>query len=217
MRFYPLSRKLRFTPKPATIRGIVGLILMVTLASCTTQAALEAEMAAQEATRVMQEQTAAAVAQAEERERAAELQRRREQQVAERARLQAQRDRQAAAAQARADEERRQREEAERVENERLAVIAAAQAQRQAKLNRISALEAQIASIQDEVSNDDASASFIEEAIVVAEELLDALAAEQAKYEDTDASGNTVQPLSKDLIADLEARKDNLVRQASSQ
>ena len=40
--------------------------------------------------------------------------------------------------------------------------------------------------------------------LTVAEELLDALAYEQSKYEDTDASGNTVEPLAKETLAELE-------------
>ena len=51
----------------------------------------------------------------------------------------------------------------------------------------------------------------------MAEELLQMLIAEQSKYENTDANGNTVNPLSKDLIAELEARKNELVRQSQSQ
>ena len=49
---------------------------------------------------------------------------------------------------------------------------------------------------------------------MVAEELLDVLTTEQAKYERTDDYGNTLEPLAKELIAELEARKDSLVRQA---
>ena len=55
------------------------------------------------------------------------------------------------------------------------------------------------------------------EAIAVAEQLLDVLTEEQVKYEDTDADGNTVQPLSKELIAELENIKNDLVRQVNSQ
>ena len=62
-----------------------------------------------------------------------------------------------------------------------------------------------------------AEAEILQEAILVAEELLDVLTAEQAKYENTDETGNTVEDLAKDLIAELESRKDSLVRQATSQ
>ena len=40
---------------------------------------------------------------------------------------------------------------------------------------------------------------------------------EQDKYENTDAAGNTLEPLAKDLIAELESRKDELLRQSNSQ
>ena len=198
-------------------RIMAGLLLLFMLGACTSQAAREAELASIEAERVAEEQQAARIAQEEQRTRAAELQRQREAQAVERARLQAERDRQVAAAQARADEERRQREEAERREQARLAAIAAAEAERQQKLERISQLEQQIASIQSRVSNDEIATAVLQEAIMVAEELLEVLTAEQAKYENTDVGGNTVEPLAKDLIAELEARKNNLVRQIQSQ
>ena len=54
------------------------------------------------------------------------------------------------------------------------------------------------------------------QAIETAEELLTALAEEQAKYESTDEAGNTVEPLAKELIAELESVKNELVRQANS-
>ena len=207
------------TPFNLTViaRITAGLLLLFMLGACTSQAAREAELAAVEAERVAVEQQAARIAQEEQRTRAAELQRQREAQAVERARLQAERDRQVAAAQARADEERRQREEAERREQARLAAIAAAEAERQQKLERISQLEQQIASIQSRVSNDEIATAVLQEAIMVAEELLEVLTAEQAKYENTDVGGNTVEPLAKDLIAELEARKNNLVRQIQSQ
>ena len=55
------------------------------------------------------------------------------------------------------------------------------------------------------------------EAVEVAEELLAVLTEEQDKYENTDAAGNTLEPLAKDLIAELESRKDELLRQSNSQ
>ena len=53
-------------------------------------------------------------------------------------------------------------------------------------------------------------------AVETAEELLTTLAEEQAKYPNTDEMGNTVEPLAKELIAELESRKNELVRQANS-
>ena len=71
--------------------------------------------------------------------------------------------------------------------------------------------------IQAEASRDEVASAILQEAILVAEELLQILIAEQSKYENTDSNGNTVNPLSKDLIAELEARKNELVRQSQSQ
>jgi fused signal recognition particle receptor len=199
------------------IRLISTMLLVLALGACTSQAAREAELAAQEAQRVAAEQETARIAEQQQSARAAELARQREAQAAERARLQEERDRQVAAAAARAEEEQRQQEEAARREQARVAAIAAAEAERQEKLERITQLEQQIATIQANVSNDETATAVLREAILVAEELLEILSAEQAKYENTDATGYTVEPLAKDLIAELEARKDSLVRQIQSQ
>lgn len=206
-------------PEAGSVPGriVVLGILLLSLAACSSQAAREAELAEQEAAQVAAEQEAARVAAEQERQRVAEQQRLQQAQAAERARLQAERERQEAAAQARAEAERREREEAERREQERLAAIAAAEAERQQKLDRITELEQQIANIQDQTLANEESALVLQQAILAAEELLDALSAEQAKYENTDAGGNTVEPLAKDVIAELQARKDQLVQQVQSQ
>lgn len=192
----------------------IGFFLMLGMAACSSQGARDAEIAAEESARVATEQEAARVAQQEARQRAEDMQRQREVQAADTARLQAQRERDAEAARLRAEQERQQREEAERREEARLVAIAAAEDQRQEKLDRITELEQQLAAVQAEAGNVRAGNDILQQAIIAAEELLDVLTAEQAKYEDTDADGNPVNPLSKDLIAELEARKDNLVRQA---
>lgn len=196
---------------------LLATAVLVALGACTSQAAREAELAAQVAAQAAVEQEAARVAQEQERRLAAEQQRQREAEAAERARLQAQRDRQAEEARQRAEAEREQREAAEQRERARLAAIAAAEAERQEKLDRIVELEAQIAALQVDVREDENDTVYLAEAVQVAEELLEALTAEQAKYENTDATGNTVEPLAKELIAELQARKDDLVRRAGSQ
>lgn len=192
-------------------------VLVVTLGACTSQAAREAELAAQAAAQAALEQEAAQAAQEQERQFAAEQQRLREAEAEERARLQAQRERQAEEARMRAEAEREQREAVERREQARLAAIAAAEAERQGKLDRIEQLQAQISELQTDVRNNENATVFLTEAVQAAEELLDALTAEQAKYENTDAAGNTTEPLAKELIAELQARKDDLVRRAGSQ
>ena len=45
--------------------------------------------------------------------------------------------------------------------------------------------------------------------------MLEVLTTEQAKYEDIDESGFTRQPLAKELIMELESRRDELARQAA--
>ena len=203
---------------PRLARPFVMLALILALGACTSQAAREAELAVIEAERVAVEQEAARIIQEEERLRAIEEQRRREAEATERARIAAEQQRRdEEEARARAEAERLRREEEERREQERLAAVAAAEAERLEKVERIETLEQQIAAIEADTVQDEASMAILQEAILVAEELLEVLTAEQAKYENTDDQGNTVDPLSKDLIAELQARKDNLVRRAQSQ
>jgi dTMP kinase len=189
------------------------LCVLLTLAACSSPGAREAELAAQEAARVAAEQEQARL----ERERALAAERERQERAEAQARIQAQRDAEAARMRAEAEaREAAEREEAERRERERLAAIAAAEQERRQRLQRIASLEQQIAQIQQTTGDDQRRSALLREAIVAAEELLDALTAEQAKYENTDEQGNTVEPLAKELIAELEARKNNLVQQINN-
>lgn len=217
MKFCLNFRNPEFRFKKATIRTLPGLLLLMALASCASEGARNAELAAQEAAQVASEQEATRQAQAQERTRAADLERQRRALAAEQARLQAQLAQQAAEEQARVEQEQREREAAERQERERLAVAAEAAEERQERLDRINALEQQIAAIRSDISDDEASIDLLQQAIVVAEELLAALDTEEAKYDDTDTTGNTVQPLARELIAEIEARKDALISQIGAQ
>ena len=214
MRFHLNKRALPHMSLVTIKQILVGFVLVVTLGACSSQGAREAEMAAAQAE---QDQEAERINQERERLAAAEQQRMRAVEAEERARLQAQRERQAEEARMRADAERQQREAVEQRERARNAAIAAAEAERQEKIDRITELEAQIATLQQETRDDDGATVYLTEAVQVAEELLGALTAEQAKYENTDAQGNTQEPLAKDLIAELEAHKDDLVRRAAAQ
>ena len=207
------NRAARLFPSAAKIRAVAATLIILVLASCASQASREAEIAGVEAERVAIEQEAVQLAADQARARAAELQLQRDRGAAERARVEEARVRQVAEARARADAEREAVEEAER---ERRAVIAAAEAERQDRLDRITALEQQIASIDTEVGEEESRVTTLTRAIETAEELLTILAAEQVKYENTDDQGNTVEPLAKELIAELESRKNELVRQANS-
>jgi flagellar biosynthesis GTPase FlhF len=219
MSLYNSPAKEREEQKSWRIGGrlLLATLLVTLLGACSTQSARDAEMAEQEAARVAAEQEEARIAQ----QRAMQQERERQERAAAEARLQAQREaeqrRRQEAAQARAEQERRERQEAERRERERLAAIAAAEAERRQKLQRIAELEQQIASVQAQAASDQERAVLLQEAIVAAEDLLEVLTAEQAKYENTDPQGNPVEPLAKDLIAELEARKNNLVQQANNQ
>ncbi len=189
------------------------VMLLAGLAACSSPGAREAEIAAQEAARVAAEQEQARL----ERERALVAERERRERAEAQAQIQAQRD--AEQARMRAEAEARaaaERAEAERVERERLAAIAAAEQARRERLQRIASLEQQIAQIQQVAGADQRRSALLREAIVAAEELLDALTAEQAKYENTDEQGNTLEPLAKEMIAELEARKNSLVQQINN-
>ena len=198
------------------------LVLILLFVGCSSQTVRQAEVVAREAERAVAEQEIARIAieeervrEAEARERIALEERRREAEAAERERIALERRRQEVEAEEReiAEANRRRREETEQLEQER----AMALAERQEKLELIARLEAQITVIQSDLAQNDATVAVLQEAILAAEELLDTLMIEQTKYESTDNLGNTLEPLAKDLIGDLEARMNDLVQQARPQ
>jgi len=204
------------------------LVMLVVLGACNSQATLEAEQAAVEQERLAQEAEAARVAAEQSRMRAAEEERARQARIVEQRRLEEER-RQREIAEQRRQQEIARAEAAAQVERERLAREEAATIERQrqqeqervraetervAKLARIEELEAQIAAIDAGVVETEAVSALYQEAITVSEELINVLAAEQAKYESIDEFGNTAEPLDKDMIIDLEQRRSDLVRQA---
>ncbi len=193
-------------------RPLVFGVLLSVLAACGSQSAREAAVAEAEVANMAAEQAAAREAAEIERQRAEAEERRRLAEAEERERRRLAQERQAA--EARAEAQRLAREQAERAERERRAAMAAARAEQQEKMARIAVLEQQIADIQAEIDYDSEQALIMQQAIAAAEELLAALTADVAKYELTDESGNTLEPLSKDLIAELEARKDDLLERA---
>lgn len=191
-------------------RTLAIVLVLTGLQACSS--GKEAEMAAVEAARIAAEQQAAEVAAAEARQRAQEEERQRQVRMAEQARMEAERARQAEIARAEAERER-QRQEAEQA---RQAAIARAQAERRQKLARISQLENQIAQLEANIASGDVASERYRDAIQVAEQLLEVLSGEQPKYDNVDADGNPQEPLAKDLIAELQARKDSLVRDAEA-
>lgn len=186
-------------------RALALSLLLATLVGCASSASQPVvdQASVIEAQRVADAEEARRAAQERARMEAAEAERVRQEalaqaeaaRAAEQARVQQEEDaRQAAAAQ-----ERR-----------------AAQAREQAQRDRIAALEAQIAELRDSTSRVSAANARLDQAIAAAEELLEALNEEQAKYGNTDAAGQPVEPLEKELIADLEARKDRLKQEAQA-
>lgn len=211
----------------ARVRPVIAIAMLLLVASCTSTGVPEGETATSRSATVNVQPAAPMTAEAIEAQRLADLRKREEAKAAEEAKLQARRDRVKArreeAARIKAEEEqaiaaqmeREQQElQARRAEEQKLA---AALAEREAKLARISQLEAQITESENTSNDDEARVTVLNEAVTVAEELLDALADEQVKYEATDESGNTVEPLAKDALEQLEARKNELVGRVNSQ
>jgi fused signal recognition particle receptor len=179
-------------------------LLLASLAACTSsnQPAVD-QKAVLEAQRVADEAQAQRVAQERARNEAAEAERLRQEALAQ-------------AEAARAQEQARLEREAREREAQAAAQRRDAQAREQAQRDRIAALEAQIAELRDSTSRVNAANERLEQAVAAAEQLLEALNAEQLKYGNTDASGQPVEPLDKDLIAELEARKDTLKQEAQA-
>lgn len=139
----------------------------------------------------------------------------------ERSRLEAE---QAEGESARQAAERQAQDEARaRAGREQLARAEAAEQKRRAderrqreQQARVAELEAEIAAARAQTESVTGANGKLEEAIATAEQLLDVLAAEQLKYGNADAAGQLAEPLQKDLIADLESRKDTLKRDAQA-
>lgn len=198
----------------AKMRAGFAILLLVFLASCASSGAKEAEIAAEQAAVIAAQEEEARIALQQEEMKAAEMQRQREAQEAERRRLQAQAELRAEQERARVEQARLAQEEAQRAAMERQAALAA---QRKAKEDRIAELETLLAEVESATQSDESTTVMLGEAVAVSEDLLDALSAELAKYDETDELGNTVVPLAKERITELETRKNDLMRQIGAQ
>lgn len=222
LRSMDISQRFRF----GKLRLVGMLLALVALGACSSTATMEAEQAAMDQQRVAAEQEAARVAAEEARQQAAAEELQRQARVEEQQRIEADRRQQAELArreaEARAEQERQQRQQREQArlreeQRQREAEnLARAERERDEKLARIAELEAQIADMQTNVAATDEANALYQEAILVAEELVNVLAAEQSKYDNVDTQGNLAEPLAKDLIAELEGRKNSLVREAEA-
>src|SRR5690606_31884520 len=81
---------------------------------------------------------------------------------------------------------------------------------------QIAALQRRLAETEASIQRREQANARLRQAITAAEELLQMLASEQLKYENIDSQGNTVEPLQKSLISELEQRKNALVREAQA-
>ena len=206
----------------------IGLLLLVgsIIGACSSNLGRNVDLANQNAERAATQQALARAAQQKEQQRALEEEREREeieiarirQEEAEKAKLEAERKRLAESEQRRFEVEQRRRAEeiAAQLRRQEMEALVAVTAERDGKLARISELENQLNEIQLEVNNNDEAISALQSAISAAEELLEMLTEEQEKYEDIDEAGFPRTPLAKELLSELESRRDMLTREAIS-
>ena len=206
----------------------IGLLLLFgsIIGACSSNLGRNVDLATQNAERAATQQALARAAQQKEQQRALEEEREREeieiarirQEEAEKAKLEAERQRLAESEQRRFEVEQRRRAEeiAAQLRRQEMEALVAVTAERDGKLARISELENQLNEIQLEVNNNDEAISALQSAISAAEELLEMLTDEQEKYEDIDAAGFPRTPLAKELLSELESRRDMLTREAIS-
>jgi predicted small lipoprotein YifL len=201
------------------LRSVGLLITVLVLTACGStgsQTIYSPASSSNQDSAAMQEAAIQQQAEAEEQARAQEQAR-----LAEERRLA-----EARAAEERAEQERlaREREEQEvaRREAERQRQLAERRAAEQARIveaqkTRIEELQAKIAANESETENLEAANAVLRQAVSAAEELTDALMAEEEKYNNTDPA--TGQPLEELATARLEAladEVDSLNRQAES-
>ena len=206
----------------------IGLLLLFgsIIGACSSNLGRNVDLATQNAERAATQQALARAAQQKEQQRALEEEREREeieiarirQEEAEKAKLEAERQRLAESEQRRFEVEQRRRAEeiAAQLRRQEMEALVAVTAERDGKLARISELENQLNEIQLEVNNNDEAISALQSAISAAEELLEMLTDEQEKYEDIDEAGFPRTPLAKELLSELESRRDMLTREAIS-
>jgi hypothetical protein len=188
---------------------VMSLAALLGLAACAGQ------RGEQEALLAQQEAAAQAVALAELADMARLEAERNEQAVrAELERVRLENEAMAVArAAAELEAEQRAREAAELQRQQQQTEVAQLEQQQQ---GRIAELERQLAATEETASRREQANARLIQAITAAEELLQMLASEQLKYNNVDAGGNTVEPLQKALISELEARKNALVREAQA-
>ena len=206
----------------------IGLLLLFgsIFGACSSDLGRNVDLATQNAERAATQQALARAAQQKEQQRALEEEREREeieiarirQEEAEKAKLEAERQRLAESEQRRIEVEQRRRAEeiAAQLRHQEMEALVAVTAERDGKLARISELENQLNEIQLEVNNNDEAISALQSAISAAEELLEMLTEEQEKYADIDEEGFPRTPLAKELLSELESRRDMLTREAIS-
>ena len=206
----------------------IGLLLLFgsIMGACSSNLGRNVDLANQNAERAATQQALARAAQQKEQQRALEEEREREeieiarirQEEAEKAKLEAERQRLVESEQRRFEVEQRRRAEeiAVQLRRQEMEALVAVTAERDGKLARISELENQLNEIQLEVNNNDEAISALQSAISAAEELLEMLTDEQEKYEDIDEAGFPRTPLAKELLSELESRRDMLTREAIS-
>ncbi|HEY0963389.1 MAG TPA: hypothetical protein VGE69_13645 [Pseudomonadales bacterium] len=201
------------------VRSTSIVLLALLLAACASGPSAN-EVAAQQAAAEAAERAAAEAqleAQHAEQERLIAEERARAAAAAQ-AEENARREAVARAAEAAEQERRQQQAEAERRRQQPAAPSAEARAQAVARQQeRIATLRTQIADNQAETTNLESANATLLQAITAAENLVTTLTQEQEKYTNRDpATGATVEPLSKERIAELNAELERLQAQAGA-
>jgi len=194
-------------------RILLSLLLTVLLAGCASQRAEQEALQAQQAAAVAEARQLAEQARQSEIARL-EAERSERELRAELARLEAERQALAEAREVAEQEAAERARQAAELQRQQQAAEQARIAREQEV--RIQVLERELAASEAQIQRREQANARLAEAITAAEELLQMLASEQLKYDNVDANGQTVEPLQKALISELESRKDRLVREAQS-
>jgi len=197
------------------LRLLFSILLGVFISACgssaaTRQAEIDARLTGEGASNAMTQATLQAeqerqsVAHRLQAERDA-LEQRRQQDTETSARI--------AAAEQAAEQAAAQRAQVE-AGQQRQRLLAQQQRERQAQTERSTLLEREIEDSRQQTQTQALANEKLAEVIIVAEELLQMLNSEQAKYGDLDDQGMPRDPLRKSLIIELEARKNSLIQEA---
>ena len=196
-------------------RLLLSLLFSILVSGCGSagaarQTEIDAQSTADSASRQMEQ---AALQAEEERQAVAQRLQTEREALEQRRRQDAEINARVAAARLAAEQLAAQQAQVE-AEQQRQRLLAEQQREFQAQNERLAQLEREIEDSRTQTQTQTLANAKLAEAILAAEELLLMLNAEQAKYGDLDDQGVPRDPLQKQLINELEARKNSLVQEA---